>query len=196
MSNVFETPLQIHENYDLKGSTKDRTSTTLEGSKKDSDFRRKLFLGEQNKQKFLNQLNLDTEFLEKRNICDYSLLVGVCRLNDIPLKIPKFHSTDPSFWTQFFGGTRSVDLNSYEENKENTNPKETENNENNNPNINSNDKEFEVYFLGLIDILCEYDFLKKGETVIKGITKGGDISSIPPGPYRLRLYNYLSNITC
>jgi len=61
MSNVFNTMLPIHENYDLKGSTKDRTSNNSEGSKKDSDFRRKLYLGAVAKATLLNQVNLDTE---------------------------------------------------------------------------------------------------------------------------------------
>lgn len=48
-----------------------------EVAKKDNDFKHKLKLGGTRKSLLLEQLEKDSLFLEKRNICDYSLLVGI-----------------------------------------------------------------------------------------------------------------------
>ena len=62
MSHVFNTSLEIHENYDLKGSTIDRSSSATEGSKKDEDFKRKIYLG-RFRDEFLEMLESDTKVI-------------------------------------------------------------------------------------------------------------------------------------
>jgi len=54
-----------------------------------------------------------------------------------------------------------------------------------------------VYFIGLIDILTQYDLKKFGENAIKSLRYGfgnKGISAIPPKPYRIRFMKYISSI--
>ena len=82
MGNVFNTELNIHKRYDLKGSHYGRSAKPHELQQlcpilKDNDFNdRKLYLGDFKKQ-FLSQLSADARFLASLNIMDYSLLLGV-----------------------------------------------------------------------------------------------------------------------
>lgn len=95
MENLFYSPISqtIHEKFDLKGSTVGRHVTLLpnpdglphnHGSHitlKDMNFQgRTLHLLEEIREMFLTQIEKDCELLEDHNICDYSLLVGICRL--------------------------------------------------------------------------------------------------------------------
>lgn len=85
MNNVFDTNLQIHERYDLKGSTDGRTASEKERQRetpvfKDLDFlnaKRRIKVGPEMKKKIMEQLKSDCAFLEKMKIMDYSLLL-VC----------------------------------------------------------------------------------------------------------------------
>ncbi|KAF2070821.1 hypothetical protein CYY_007868 [Polysphondylium violaceum] len=91
MKNLFYTPKQITQRFDLKGSTVGRELTPEELKKKnptfkDLDFRRlgmKIFLGPDRKKLFMHQISEDCKFLVKLNIMDYSLLVGLHRKQDI-----------------------------------------------------------------------------------------------------------------
>jgi len=82
MSSVFysEENLEIHEQYDLKGSTKGRRAGPGETMKKDLDMLESgvfIKVGRDKAKLFKQQLLLDTEFLRKNQIMDYSLLVGI-----------------------------------------------------------------------------------------------------------------------
>ncbi|KAF0979632.1 hypothetical protein FDP41_001300 [Naegleria fowleri] len=89
MNNVFDTTMYVAERYDLKGSTIGREASEKERKRetpvlKDLDFlkrEKKLAIGPQMKSVFLHQLNLDAEWLEKMKIMDYSLLVGVHKID-------------------------------------------------------------------------------------------------------------------
>jgi len=82
MGSVFhsEEGMEIHEQYDLKGSTKGRKSHPTESMKKDLDFiahGKEIHVGRKKAKMFKQQIKLDTEFLRKLGIMDYSLLVGI-----------------------------------------------------------------------------------------------------------------------
>merc|ERR1719320_1377911 len=82
MGDVFYSRemLDIHETYDLKGSTKGRRALIGESQLKDNDFlekRRNLKVGREKARLFKAQLRQDTEFLRSLGIMDYSLLVGI-----------------------------------------------------------------------------------------------------------------------
>lgn len=82
MNNVFMTHLKIHERYDLKGSTVDRSVTEEERKKpnpiyKDLDIKFFVHLGKEKTIKVKEQMALDCKFLEENSIMDYSLLLGV-----------------------------------------------------------------------------------------------------------------------
>lgn len=87
MGNVFPIDKPIHERYDLKGSTRNRFTTDAERADpnvvlKDLDFinaRRKLLLGEDKKRRLLAQIKKDCELLERLEVTDYSLLIGIHR---------------------------------------------------------------------------------------------------------------------
>jgi 1-phosphatidylinositol-5-phosphate 4-kinase len=83
MRNVFGK-YAIHKKYDLKGSTVQRQASEKEKAKelptyKDNDFieeKNKLFIPSDVRQKLIEILKSDTEFLTKLHLMDYSLLVG------------------------------------------------------------------------------------------------------------------------
>ena len=89
MNNVFDTTMYVSERYDLKGSTVGREASEKERKRetpvlKDLDFLKrgsKLLVGRQMKNLILHQLKVDAEWLERMKIMDYSLLVGVHRLD-------------------------------------------------------------------------------------------------------------------
>ncbi|CAB3244086.1 unnamed protein product [Arctia plantaginis] len=83
--NVFSNHLNIHRKYDLKGSTVDREASEKELEKelptlKDNDFIKqgvRIDIGDAAKEKLLETLTADVEFLTKLHLMDYSLLLGV-----------------------------------------------------------------------------------------------------------------------
>ena len=87
MGNVFPIDKPIHERYDLKGSTRGRITSDAEREDphavlKDLDWiraGRKLHLGADKKRRLLVQIKKDCALLERLEVIDYSLLVGVHR---------------------------------------------------------------------------------------------------------------------
>ncbi|CAH2007490.1 unnamed protein product [Acanthoscelides obtectus] len=83
--NVFSNHLSTHRKFDLKGSTVDREASEKEREKelptlKDNDFvneQMRVYIGEEAKQKLMETLNADVEFLTKLHLMDYSLLLGI-----------------------------------------------------------------------------------------------------------------------
>jgi Ca2+-binding EF-hand superfamily protein len=90
MNNVFNTNVQVHYKYDLKGSTYQRMSRSKKEKNydnydyaipmKDLDFKErgeKIVLLKQERELISQELLNDSEFLASKNINDYSLLIGV-----------------------------------------------------------------------------------------------------------------------
>ncbi|KAL2134341.1 hypothetical protein VTI74DRAFT_396 [Chaetomium olivicolor] len=86
MNNLFPPHRDIHQTFDLKGSTvgRDYKEDDLENNPratlKDLNWlrrKRHLELGIQKKQLFLEQLHKDVRLLQRLQIMDYSLLVGI-----------------------------------------------------------------------------------------------------------------------
>lgn len=86
MGNIFPLSKDIHEIYDLKGSTLGRQTTVkaittnLRAVRKDLNWLRSgrsLVLDQGKKETLMDQLMIDCDFLQKNNIMDYSLLVGI-----------------------------------------------------------------------------------------------------------------------
>lgn len=90
MNNVFNTNVQVHYKYDLKGSTYQRLSRNKKEKNydsydyaipmKDLDFKErgeKILLLKQEREHISHELINDSEFLASKNINDYSLLIGV-----------------------------------------------------------------------------------------------------------------------
>jgi len=85
MGSVFFTDRFIHENYDLKGSTHGRAATEKEKRQdvpvlKDLDFLEKhvkIRIAKDKAEALIEQVHKDSDFLQKLNIMDYSLLLGI-----------------------------------------------------------------------------------------------------------------------
>lgn len=86
MGNVFNTKEKIIERYDIKGSTYGRTnrSQNPDATKKDLDFINNypkgiLFENANERNKVVQNLRKDANFLKEHEILDYSILVGIYR---------------------------------------------------------------------------------------------------------------------
>lgn len=80
MKNILATDKKLHQLFDLKGSTVDRTvKDPTKSVLKDNDLRAQgsLHFHPITRRAFLEQIDQDTEFLHRNNIMDYSLLLGV-----------------------------------------------------------------------------------------------------------------------
>ncbi|KZO95403.1 SAICAR synthase-like protein [Calocera viscosa TUFC12733] len=86
MNNLFPPHRDIHETYDLKGSTVGRVLSPEKlrqnprAVQKDLnwiDNHKQLELGPEKRALFIEQIRRDTAFLKRANVMDYSLLVGI-----------------------------------------------------------------------------------------------------------------------
>lgn len=183
MNNVFATPSPLNEVYDLKGSTLGRSSgeDVPKGSLlKDLDIKRKFHLPDPDvEQRFLEQLQADSQFLAQHNVMDYSLLVGVHYDNDDGkektrkklVEWTRYYAEDSSFKSLF-----QVDGSGM-------------------AGWNVDTKTREVYFIGIIDILQKYTPKKKIEHFFKSIPyKANTVSVVEPSYYARRFYNFIKGV--
>ncbi|KAL0338518.1 UNVERIFIED_CONTAM: Phosphatidylinositol 4-phosphate 5-kinase [Sesamum angustifolium] len=81
MGNMFCTELRIHRRFDLKGSSLGRSADKVEIDEntilKDLDLNYCFYLEPSWQVALLQQIEIDSKFLESENIMDYSLLLGV-----------------------------------------------------------------------------------------------------------------------
>ncbi|KAJ0959111.1 putative 1-phosphatidylinositol-4-phosphate 5-kinase [Helianthus annuus] len=81
MGNMFCTEVRIHRRFDLKGSSLGRSADKVEIDEntilKDLDLNYCFYLEPSWRGALLNQIEIDSNFLEAQNIMDYSLLLGV-----------------------------------------------------------------------------------------------------------------------
>ncbi|XP_035008205.1 phosphatidylinositol 5-phosphate 4-kinase type-2 gamma isoform X1 [Hippoglossus stenolepis] len=212
MRNVFSHRLHVHRKYDLKGSLVSREASFKEKVKelptyKDVDFRNKMqkvYVGEEEKEKIMDKLNRDTEFLVHMRMMDYSLLLGI-------------HDVERA--------EREED-DEEEEDEETGLPYEEEEEDENGLDssqgiagyMNSfkpmGAGEFdpyvdvyaiqstvgapqrEVYFMGLIDVLTQYDTRKKAAHAAKAVKHGAgaEISTVHPEQYAKRFREFITKI--
>ncbi|XP_052176401.1 phosphatidylinositol 4-phosphate 5-kinase 9-like isoform X2 [Diospyros lotus] len=81
MGNMFCTELRIHRRFDLKGSSLGRSADKVEIDEntilKDLDLNYCFYLEPSWREALLQQIEIDSKFLETQHIMDYSLLLGV-----------------------------------------------------------------------------------------------------------------------
>jgi len=115
MENILNTDLPISKCYDLKGSKLGRFASEEEKNKpgvilKDLDVAPGTFkLSMDYRQGFFDQLHKDSIFLEKNEIMDYSLLVGVHEMQPTIDYRMNSHIHDISPFTRYHGGVPSKD---------------------------------------------------------------------------------------
>ncbi|XP_029287539.1 phosphatidylinositol 5-phosphate 4-kinase type-2 gamma-like [Cottoperca gobio] len=213
MRNMFSHRLHVHRKYDLKGSLVSRQASFKEKVKelptyKDVDFRnnmQKVYVSVEEKEKVVEKLNRDIEFLVRMRIMDYSLLLGI-------------HDVERAEREE-----EAVEMeSSYEEEEENENglapaPCSTSS-EGIGGYMNSfkpmGPGEFdpyvdvyaiqsaegapqrEVYFMGLIDMLTQYDTKKKAAHAAKAVKHGAgaEISTVHPEQYAKRFREFITKI--
>jgi 1-phosphatidylinositol-4-phosphate 5-kinase len=81
MGNMFCTELQIHCQFDLKGSCQGRSTDKIEIDEttplKDLDLECVFYLEPSWREALLKKIEVDCRFLESQRIMDYSLLLGL-----------------------------------------------------------------------------------------------------------------------
>ena len=141
MANAFETTQIIEERFDLKGSTHGRTNPDRTGVQKDNDWtnaNKRIRVGEARRKQLIRQMEEDSKFLERHQIIDYSLLVGVSKhsgnkqqgQHHVPCAISCTHTVP--FFQEYDGGMLSEDGT-------------------------------EIYFVSIIDTLISYGIRKFAE---------------------------------
>ncbi|KAH9431096.1 hypothetical protein MCOR02_008404 [Pyricularia oryzae] len=244
MNNLFPPHRDIHQTFDLKGSTigrdykEDNLGQNPRATLKDLNWLRRkkhLELGIQKKQLFLEQLRKDVKLLQKLKIMDYSLLIGIHDLqrgNEENLRHKTLQVFNP-------GGSAGPDepdpaksvllrtpskLENQRKARElrqmikserpipmgegsSTMPNELEQGVRSDSVFYKDDGGFqathednspgeEIYYLGVIDCLTHYGFLKKIEHFWKGLSHDRtQISPVPPEEYGDRFINFMSGIT-
>ncbi|TID28345.1 hypothetical protein CANINC_002523 [Pichia inconspicua] len=187
MNNMLPPTVRMSDCYDLKGSTQGRRTSPqkiAEGScLKDLNFIEdgmKINLSRLKKEQVLSQLSKDVSLLEKLNIMDYSLLLGIRHLNvsedDVSSSYQRIsmivHQNVPGAHKNTIfetgGGIRGVD---------------------------SQGEDMEiVYYIGIIDCLTNYSTLKKLETFFRTLRYRREaISAVPPHEYGSRFLKFISD---
>uniref|UniRef100_A0A1D1XHF3 1-phosphatidylinositol-4-phosphate 5-kinase n=1 Tax=Anthurium amnicola TaxID=1678845 RepID=A0A1D1XHF3_9ARAE len=215
MGNVFCSEYTVHRRFDLKGSSHGRISdkpgieidetTTL----KDLDLNFMFWLQRSWFQEFQKQVNRDSEFLQQEGVMDYSLLVGVHFMEKLTLRGPLMykdindHSNiretthhsradtdrlpcDPARWAAIKLGVNM--------------PARVEHIQRNDCisqlSGQSTGEFFDVVlFLGIIDILQDYDISKKLEYAYKSFQYDPtSISAVDPKQYSKRFLDFIFKV--
>ncbi|XP_077472156.1 phosphatidylinositol 5-phosphate 4-kinase type-2 gamma-like [Stigmatopora argus] len=217
MRNMFSHRLVVHRKYDLKGSLVDREASDKERGKelptlKDVDFRnnmQKVYVTDEQKEKFMEKLNRDIEFLVKLKIMDYSLLLGIHDSgraereeeegeevsneeeqeaeNGLTPGAPAAgpYGTSPEGIAGYMSCCKPLGSGEFD------------------PYVDvyavgscTGAPQREVYFMGLIDVLTQYDTKKKAAHAAKTVKHGAgaEISTVHPEQYAKRFRDFISNI--
>ncbi|GAA5943316.1 1-phosphatidylinositol-4-phosphate 5-kinase [Sporobolomyces koalae] len=228
MNNLFPPHRDIHETYDLKGSSVGRLYPEAKAAQnphavlKDLNWilrNRQLELGPEKKALFEEQLRRDTELMQKLGIMDYSLLTGVHmaekgnedRLREGKLSVFQPDAPKPTRKpTQIH---RSADASALRAAVQRSDPQSItagqdlpehdtsterrrflfyQDEGGMRATGDSNENLDVIYFLGIIDILTPYTFVKRLEHFFKGIKNDKQcISAIPPRQYGDRFLNFI-----
>uniref|UniRef100_A0A672I8Z5 Phosphatidylinositol 5-phosphate 4-kinase type-2 gamma n=1 Tax=Salarias fasciatus TaxID=181472 RepID=A0A672I8Z5_SALFA len=174
---------------------------------KDVDFRnnmQKVYVSDEQKEKFMEKLNRDVEFLVQLKIMDYSLLLGIHdvgraeRAEDEEDEAPAEDEDDGENGAAAGSyGTSPEGIAGYLTSCRPLGPGEFD------PYVDvyavhscPGAPQREVYFMGLIDVLTQYDTKKKAAHAAKTVKHGAgaEISTVHPEQYAKRFRDFISNI--
>ncbi|XP_075880485.1 phosphatidylinositol 5-phosphate 4-kinase type-2 gamma-like isoform X2 [Nelusetta ayraudi] len=213
MRNVFSHRLHVHRKYDLKGSLVSREASFKEKVKelptyKDNDFRnsmQKVYVSEEEKEKIMDKLSRDIEFLVRMRIMDYSLLLGIHDVEraereeeeeDIESSCDDEEETDNDL-PLALGSNSPEGISGYMNSYKPMGPGEFD------PYVDVyatqsavGAPQREVYFMGLIDVLTQYDTRKKAAHAAKAVKHGAgaEISTVHPEQYAKRFKEFIAKI--
>ncbi|KAJ8258985.1 hypothetical protein COCON_G00179970 [Conger conger] len=214
MRNMFSHRLVVHTKYDLKGSLVSREASDKEKVKelptyKDVDFRnnmQKVYVSEEEKDRVMEKLNRDVEFLVKLRIMDYSLLLGI---HDVARAEREEEELEDSSYEEEAEpengqlpavgsyGTSPDGIAGYLNSYRPLGPGEFE------PYVDMyavksapGAPQREVYFIGLIDVLTQYDTKKKAAHAAKTVKHGAgaEISTVHPEQYAKRFREFIATM--
>ncbi|KAG0265815.1 Phosphatidylinositol-4-phosphate 5-kinase [Linnemannia exigua] len=228
MGNVFPPNRDIHETYDLKGSTLGRAISDEElasnprATQKDLNWvnrNRKLELGPEKRHLFVEQIKRDVELLSRLNIMDYSLLIGIHdiergnkdNIRDNTLKVFHPDTSKPLKRETTRKDKRESKLNALRMAVKVSDPQALgpstlpsdsfserrhfifyaddggllSTNE-------QNEQGEDLYYLGIIDILTPYNYVKKIEHAWKSLSQDKHaISAVNPREYASRFLSFM-----
>ncbi|XP_029358038.1 phosphatidylinositol 5-phosphate 4-kinase type-2 gamma-like isoform X1 [Echeneis naucrates] len=204
MRNMFSHRLHVHSKYDLK-------LKELPTYKK-VDFRnnmQKVYVSDEEKERLLDKLDKDTEFLVHMKMMDYSLLLGI-------------HDVERAEEEEEEEEEEREMASSYEDGGEDENVLALAPSSASSEGIAGYMNSFkplgpgefdpyvdvyavqsalcapqrEVYFMGLIGVLTQYDTKKKAAHAAKAVKHGAgaDISTVHPEQYAKRFREFIANI--
>uniref|UniRef100_A0AAQ4P1C0 Phosphatidylinositol 5-phosphate 4-kinase type-2 gamma n=1 Tax=Gasterosteus aculeatus aculeatus TaxID=481459 RepID=A0AAQ4P1C0_GASAC len=213
MRNMFSHRLVVHRKYDLKGSLVAREASDKERVKelptyKDMDFRnnmQKVYVTDEQKEKVMEKLNKDVEFLVRLKIMDYSLLLGIHdvgraeRDEEEGEEVSNEDEAEAENGLAQAGsyGTSPEGIAGYMSCCKPLGPGEFD------PYVDvyalgscPGAPQREVYFMGLIDVLTQYDTKKKAAHAAKTVKHGAgaEISTVHPEQYAKRFRDFIFNI--
>ncbi|KAM9798957.1 phosphatidylinositol 5-phosphate 4-kinase type-2 gamma-like [Syngnathus typhle] len=211
MRNMFSHRLHVHKKYDLKGSLVSREATLKEKVKelptyKDMDFMnnmQKIYVCDEVKESVMGKLNRDIEFLVRMKIMDYSLLLGIHDVEKAEREEEELESSDgeeeqdESSHSALPCSTSPEGIAGYMNSFKPMGPGEFD------PYVDVYAIESavgaprrEVYFMGLIDVLTQYDTKKKAAHAAKAVKHGAgaEISTVHPEQYGKRFKEFIAKI--
>eukprot|EP01126_Amoeba_proteus_P033291 TRINITY_DN3266_c0_g1_i5.p1 TRINITY_DN3266_c0_g1~~TRINITY_DN3266_c0_g1_i5.p1 ORF type:complete len:533 (-),score=95.29 TRINITY_DN3266_c0_g1_i5:22-1620(-) len=225
--NLFNTDSKIHEIYDLKGSWVNRgggkeNKHSLDPKEKktgkDNDFTQIIQVGRPISQQFKSILKKDSEMLKRLNVMDYSLLVGIHyngressssfrKSNDLVTSEQELILGSKEPRSNITSEESDSDLLCQEDNYPylqhqhiQTLPipvrEERHHHYSSFSRLNSEDGT-KSYFMGVIDILQEWNFSKRFERWVKVLFKfedGDGISAVNPEQYSDRFLSKISEM--
>nr|XP_033794891.1 phosphatidylinositol 5-phosphate 4-kinase type-2 gamma isoform X3 [Geotrypetes seraphini] len=209
MRNLFSHRLAVHRKYDLKGSLVSREASDKEKVKelptlKDMDFlnnSQKVYVDEEQMKVFMEKLKRDVEFLVQLKIMGYSLLLGIHDVQraeqeeeedqrqeedetENPVTVGSY-STSPEGIASYLNSHKPLGPGEFDSGIDVYAIKSAD-----------GAPQKEVYFMGLIDILTQYDAKKKAAHAAKTVKHGAgaEISTVHPEQYGKRFLDFVTNI--
>ncbi|XP_077582528.1 phosphatidylinositol 5-phosphate 4-kinase type-2 gamma-like isoform X2 [Stigmatopora nigra] len=212
MRNMFSHRLHVHWKYDLKGFLVSREATFKEKVKelptyKDIDFvnnMQKVYVCDEVKERLMDKLNRDIEFLVRMRIMDYSLLLGIHDVERAEREEEEEMESsngeeeeDESNQSLVPGSTSPEGIAGYMNSFKPMGPGEFD------PYVDVyaiqsavGAPRREVYFMGLIDVLTQYDAKKKAAHAAMAVKHGAgaEISTVHPEQYAKRFKEFVNKI--
>lgn len=212
MRNMFSHRLPVHRKYDLKGSVMTREASFKEKFKelptyKDADFlnsMEKIYVSDEEKEKVMNKLSRDIEFLVRMRIMDYSLLLGIHDVDraereeeedwESSCEEEEEEENDPAVPPC---STSPEGIAGYMSSLKPMGPGEFD------PYVDMyavhsavGAPRREVYFMGLIDVLTLYDTKKKAAHAARAVKHGAgaEITTVHPEQYAKRFKEFIAKI--
>eukprot|EP00753_Platysulcus_tardus_P017975 PLAT6657.1.p1 GENE.PLAT6657.1~~PLAT6657.1.p1 ORF type:complete len:517 (-),score=208.91 PLAT6657.1:852-2402(-) len=223
MGSVFFSDKEIHEKYDLKGSTVGRKASEKDRAKADCVYKDldllekklKIHLGAERRDMLLDILQADASFLREMKIMDYSLLLGIHYKDKADVRgVRRSSVTLSDSWAHFAGDLSELDAGAVPAgeptgedeagsgsgaglaSEEPTNALYSSEDGGVDGQTEDGSPTNEIYYLGIIDILQQYNGLKRTENVLKAfIHDRKQISAVDPAWYAERFVSFIADAT-